>query len=283
MGFDAVLDGIVSAVNNAINAQGITQRGQVGKGWPVATEITPILAQSDNEWQVSVYPLPGSKNVTRNRPEYAMIPKPNVTLTASVTNNLITFAGTPQAGLNIHAFCDAPLPDTWYVTNGQDTLASIAFGVAGSINAAGRPGLSATATGAVVTVTGCKTLRVTIGGSETAVIGREVGRIERVVQVSVWASNDAVRALVFGAIQSGVGMLDSRFFTLADGTDYGICYESDTWSDESQSSYSLYVSHTLYRVEFGITQTVTATQVGSVIASTTDGSMTPVVGYSAGP
>lgn len=277
----AVLSTVATAVTNAINAAGITQRGQVGPGWPTATEMTSVLAQIDGEWLVSVYPLKGSRNVTRNRPEYQVLQRPSVTVTASVSGNVLTFAGTPQAGLNIHVFPDAPKPDAVYLTTASDTLASIAVSVAGAISA--QTGYIATPSGASVTVAGCRTLRCNIGGSQQVLAAREVGRIQQDVQVTAWAPDDQIRSLLHDAIISGVGQLGSMYFTLPDGSDFSMKFHTSSWSDESQSSYSLYVSHLIYTCEYGINQSVVATQVESVIASTTDNSHPGGVGYSAGP
>ena len=276
-----VLSSIKSQVTTACNTAGITVPGQVIVGWPAATELVKILAQTGPQCQISVFGLKGARNVTRYRPEYQVIAPPTVTVTASVSGNVVTFAGTPMAGLNIHVFPDAPKPDAVYLTAGSDTtLTEIAVQVAAAISA--QTGYTATPSGAAVTVTGCKTLRCNIGGSQIAIAAMEVGRVQQDVQVTVWANNPLSRNDVSAAIVQGLGQLNSMFFDLPDGTDFRIVFSHETWDDEEQSSYTAYKSHLLFTCEYGINQTVVATQVESVIASTKDDGTT-TVGYSAGP
>lgn len=269
MGLEAACNTIRDAAAVILNTSGIAAKGQVGLGWPLATEIVKILAQAPEQCLISVFPLKNTtRNVTESGPEPMAYVAAAPTLTATVLNNTITLAGAVVANVNLHAFINAPAyPDALYSTVGGDTLASSATALAAAITALAVPGVTASATGAVVTVTGAKTLQVTVGGRTT--LSTEVGLYETLVQLSLWTQDDATRSALQDALLGNMGAVDTRWFPVGDGTFINLDFARENWSDESQSAYSLYVGHLVFACTYPMLRTATATQIGAGVAAIT--------------
>ena len=270
-----ILETIQIQVANAIQA-GITAGrisappAQVVVGWPTSTEVVNILSQG--QYMVSVYPLPDGRQTSRYplTPFALPITDLNVTLTATISGNTLTFGGSVVSGLNIHTFVGVLLVDAYYQTIAGDTLATVATQVQDAINALAIPGVGASSSTNSVTISGSPNLICNIGSSGT-IMGIEINRIQQSVQVSGWFPEPIIRYSVIEPIIENIGTMDIPFIPLSDGTpmriqNSGRCNFN---TDQSQSSYSMYEFHLNFEVEFGIIRLLVAAQVESVEQTTT--------------
>lgn len=283
MGLEAVLGQLRTEINNALLADGISQKGQVINGWPTAPQLVEILGQPDNEWQINLFPLP-ARNATRYIGEngYAYV-APVVGLTAKINQlgNVLTFGGTVTPPLNIHAFLAYHNADMLVSANATATPQTIAAEVAAVVNSAHLVGVSASATGPSVALTGDTWEVCNIGGTGTITRGESL-RTSRLVQVSIWTTgglegtdpDGSLRLAMFDSITSQVGTVQNHFMTLPDGSSAYIMFEGDKFEDDSQSSYSLYVAKIYFTLEYALFRSSPATQVGNITATTTNGQST---------
>jgi hypothetical protein len=100
---------------------------------------------------------------------------PTVPLVAAVNENVVTFGGTPIAGIDISIAIDGSATAS-HTSTAADTASSVAAGVAKAIDALAVPGIAALAQASMVTVGGATTVsvafppriyRVSSGGAET--------------------------------------------------------------------------------------------------------------------
>lgn len=277
MGLDAVLSAIRDEVVTALTTAGLNVNpAQVFKGWPTATQLVEVLGQpGGGEYQISVYPLPGT-NVTRWIDDPMVYAAPDVQLTASVAGSALTLGGVIVTGnvYNIHAFLQGINADIFAQALDTDTPASAAIKVANAVNALAIAGVSAAATLDTITLTGATWERCNIGG--TGQIAQESMRIGRKVQVTVWTTNAAVsqdaslRLQICDAILAYLGTKQNHFVTCSDGTDAYVMFAGDSYDDDSQSSYSLYMGALVFDVEYSVFDITDATQIGVVIPTTTE-------------
>jgi hypothetical protein len=265
---DQVLDAVQAAVYKLLVTQyGTNPPAQIIIGWPYAPALSEILGEG--EAQISIFPLAKSaQNRTSRHPRWYTVTQNPVTLIATITtvggNLVITYTGTPQAGFNIHTFLDNPVYDAYYQTTAEDSLDTVAAAVADKITALDAPGVSASATGAAVTVSGTTKLKCNIGG--TATMAQEVRRTMTPVQVSVWAPNAESRRAIGQMIENGLALdFPIPFLQAADGAAIFIRMRgAPMWNDDSQRAYSLYQWHGVFECEYPTHQISTGTQVESV-------------------
>ena len=244
--------------------------GQVITGWPTAPDLTAILAQSGDQYQVTVYDRGTAKNETRYRPvpvQVTALPPPGTAAYVNVPSGSVEItvaapSGT-TAGINFWAFVGTPLHAALYQTKLYDKAPNIATGLAAAINALGAPGVVATPSGGTFLVTGSPQLRCNVAGFGS-VLSNEVGRVDRSVQITVWANNPEIRWPLADAIISAVGTVDLPFLTLSDGTGMRVRYATDFMVDTSQSSYSLYEHHYVVTCEYGIVRDTVGYVVGEI-------------------
>lgn len=259
------LNALSTAINNAYNNAGITVPNQVGIGWPNFEDLTKIIKA--NQAQITLYcDKSGNRNTTRFFPQQMVKTPLNVLLTADEYGNTVTFGGSiPTTGYpyNIHTLVGQPLADAYVQTAYGDTPDSVAAKVAAAITALDLPGISASAVDNVMTVDGTANLLCNVGGSAT--FAQEVLRIDRLVQVSVWAADPDIRDEIEDAIMSQVGTIISsaQRLPMGDGTTTWVRYASNMPSDERELDFSMYVSHIMYKMEYGMLATEQATQIGA--------------------
>lgn len=250
-----------SAQSNVVDTKTIDftiGKGQVIIGWPIATELTEIMA-TDGNWQVSIFPHDKAKPTTRFRPRRRYSAGQSTVL-AAVVNGVITLSGAvSRAGDNVHVVLDRR-HDIRVATSFPQTLAQLATAVASAVNAASLPGISAAPSGNTTAISGAFDVICNVATVGTA--SREVGRFERDLQVSIWASDPITRDVIQGAVLPQIGSVTAAKLTLPDSTRLWVRYGGDLWNDNSQSSYSMYIAHHLARVEYGIMQTEPAYQIG---------------------
>lgn len=265
---DQVCALLKTEVTNVLNASGQTFPPlQVLVGWPYGQSLSEILGQA--QAQVTVFPLSkASQNRTSRKPQWQTSVQPAVPLIATIagltTTWTITFSGSVIPGLNVHTFPDNHVADAYFQTASGDGLPAAATKTRDAINALAIGGISATASGNVVTVTGCPTLRCNIGGKATMI--QEVRRTMTPVQISVWAAKGPVRNQLGAILEAGLApSYPSPFITAPDGTQVWVRWRnSPQWNDDVQLSYSLYVWHCVLECEYATTQSTDATTVESV-------------------
>lgn len=222
--------------------------GRVYVGWPTSVEEVQKLGQPGAQGSVTIYPVKGAHNATRYPATPVAIVAPVNNLISTISANVVTFTGVGDKPYNIHGFFQGKLVDAYLGTTTGQTLAQIATAYAAAINALS-VGVTATATGAAVTITGAQWAKVNIGSSGTYAI--EEMRIKRTIMVSVWINNIDARWAIVDAILANLGTADNHFLTLSDGSSAFILYSTDSMDDTSESSYSMFVHHIYFDVEYG--------------------------------
>jgi hypothetical protein len=253
----------------AINGYGISPPTNIAVfvGWPTFDDQTKII--NAKEALVSVFQLPGMRRTNRlltpaSRILWALASPAigPVALVATISANQITFSGTVSAGINIHTILKGGFnktADAYYQTGALDTYATIAIAVAGAINALALSGVSASASGPTVTVTGVPILKVNMG--QGTVIPRIVQQTMRRIEVIAWVWDPLVRSQMADAIESNVATIDQPFLTTADGTSIYIRLR-DSYASDDLAKQSLYLQRIVYDVEYVSTQSTIFTPVG---------------------
>lgn len=268
-----VNDGLVSLLASTIYPNGSGQPSAAGvpvrvyAGWPASAQLdADILAGTAH---VSVFNRE-SRNATRY--QLAQI-DPTITppaLTLTINARTVTVGGTVAACVNtavivgVNAFT--------YQTVANDTLTTIAAALASSINLT-YPGT--TSSGAVIALpnTGPPINAARVGGSATQAI--EVGRVEQVFQITLWANSPANRKAIASLIVPAI--MQSHFLTLADGSAARLILKSQRDDDVPQKEL-LYRRDIMATVEYAETASVTATQVVDIVENIAVG----VNGYNGG-
>ncbi len=292
------LETIKNAVGVAVAVAAIPNKVQVFAGQPIGPELTKILAQNDAEAVVTVMPMPGAQNTARYERKFFQTSAPNTALSAQISPlNVITFAGTVAQNLaedvaiggedatggedvaiggfyNVHTLLAGyPAYDAYVQATPSMSMAGLATAVAAAITALGLSGVTASASGQQVTVIGANVKYCNVGSAGT--IAREISRVMRRIQVSVYSSDPFTRFAVGDAIYQSIGDAISLFLTLNNGSQLYCRYASDALDETSQNEYTLYVHHFIFDCEYGIIQTATATQIGAVTLGDTIANFQP--------
>ena len=202
---------IVGVIVSALYPSGTGQPSIVGpiinvaRGWPTEADIRNAVGAGTQI--IRVYAINGmSRNDMRYFTTWQYAAPAATTLVATLTGSQITFSGTVTAG-EIVGVLSAGVGYT-YVVQANDTLTTIATGVAAAV-----PGASST--GAVVT------LPATGGnpGSDVATgasAWQEVGRQKQFFTIAGWATTPALRDAIFSALMAAIAT--SYRLTMPDGT-----------------------------------------------------------------
>lgn len=218
-------------------------------GWPNAQQLDVDLANA--MCHVSIYALPGERNMTRYAPAWQPATLNTPTLTLAAAGQTVTVGGTIPTAANPHVLSIGVngVPAV-YLVQPADTLASIAAALAALIT-------GAVATGAVVTLAA----NARIGFARVGVTGtsiREVRRQERQFQIGVWADTPARRDTLARSIDAALAFL--TFVTLPDLSQGRLIYKGTNNLDKFQKD-RLYRRDLNYSVEYATTQTETETQI----------------------
>lgn len=259
-------DAMVTLLANTIYPSGTGQSSVAGvpvrvyAGWPQAAQLDADLLAGNAH--VSVFNRE-SRNTTRYQlnPLDLAVTAPALTLT--ISGRTVTVGGAVAAGVNTAVIVGANA--FTYQTVGTDTLSTIATALANSINAT-YPGT--TASGAVITLpaAGPPINAARVGGSGAQ--QTEVGRIEQVFQITVWANSPANRKAIASLIAPAI--MSTHFLTLADGTAARLILKSQRDDDVPQKEL-LYRRDIFATVEYVETATVSATTVVDIIDNVTVG------------
>jgi hypothetical protein len=278
-----VLDAMGTAIQNSVNGAALPTptATKVMAGWPNQDDLTQIIKAKQQ--QVSLFAHPGSRlaKMWLNQRPPTLVAPPSPTVTASIAGGVITFAGVAEAGLNIHTVIrlgSSPTGyDAFYKTLNGDTLNSIAAAVAAALNALSAPGVSATPSGATVSLTGpIVSLVCNIGQSSVAAYIFARRRIRR-VQVRIWSWDPDVRDATADMILTGLApeMISPRWLTAADGSGVEVSHHDDFPNDfmgmETQFIYDL-----LYDAEYTEYKPITATPIGVTELTITPNNNAPV-------
>lgn len=193
-----ISDGLAAAVAAVIYPSGTGQPSSTGlgtriyPGWPMQAKLDADLKAG--LVNITVYPLPSGRAPDSYLTEWRETARVAETVSVAIEGEVITFGGTIAVPQNIaivahdKTITRAVQPD--------DTLTTLASGLATLALAAG---LTASSSGAELTVIGLKAVQV----GTTGTLAREVSRQEKPFMVSVWAPTHAARtatARIIGAM-----------------------------------------------------------------------------------
>jgi hypothetical protein len=120
----------------------------------------------------------------------------DVPLVAGTVDDAVTFAGTCIAGIDVSLVIDGSAPAT-YVTTATDTPTSVAAAIAKAVGALAIPGISATADGAVVTVSGSQSLSVSFPTRIYTITHTSEESHQRLARtLTKWKSDGLARAVI---------------------------------------------------------------------------------------
>lgn len=259
----AIIQGVVypngTGQPSSVIVDGSPVTVRIYPGWPIPAQLDADLAAGIAT--ISMYtPANMWRNTTRYEAKWrtSFIPAKPVSIAATTTT--LTLAGVPAAGLNIAALLNGRA--TVYTVQAGDTLAFIAAALAFQINATITP---ASAVGAVITVPNARNLIGRVGTTGTAI--REVLRQEQRFQVTCWCPPptnaslppDLIRRTLMPPIK--LALAATEFLTMAsDNTAAWIVTAGDYLNDDAQKP-NLYRRDLFYSIEYGTTQTMTATEI----------------------
>lgn len=235
---------------------------RVEAGWPTPAALD--AAMKGGKSHVSIYPLPGERNVTRYPTERQDSAVRDPTYGITLTGQLVTITGAAPGTYFAHNF--AIVVDGYpYIFQALDghTPADVAAGLYDLVS---EDFPSATIAGAVITLP--DTARM--GSPRLGTVGdavREVRRQEKQFQISVWSSSPDSRAAVSDAFDSVLA--DTPFLTLADGSQARLTYHGSREDDFTQKQ-RIYRRTFVWCVEYGTTRSETATQIIAPLAALLD-------------
>jgi len=245
----------------------ITDSIMVLIGYPTWTEGAKVWGQPIDPGFVTVDALPDARFITKYRPEWGLVGP--LTTGFSLLNEAptgATFQSTGQltTGTTFHLFfaVSGLVYDANYVAIASDTPDTVATALALSVTNLGVEGVTCTSSENSISISGASILQINIGGVGQA--HKEVNRVARTVQVSIWVSSPWARYQIHDAITSTLGAVDNPWLTLSDGGRVLIRPRGEKFVDESQLSYNLYEAHLSYYVEYGEIQRAVATQIGDI-------------------
>jgi hypothetical protein len=238
------------------------------QGWPDPQALDADLATG--KCQVSVFPRPGGRNISRFPTDAQLLTVNTPTLTATISGQTVTIGGTVPASNNPTNIAIEANRLVWvYAVQPGDTLTSIATALA-TLIAVGVP--STTNTGPVITFPA--TARITAARvGVTATMVRELRRQQVQYMLTVWADTPAHRSTLASAID--VLLAKTPFLVMPDTLGARVTYADSIEIDASQKE-RVYRRDLCYVVEYATTEVITATQVTQQVLN-----VTPVNGATA--
>lgn len=234
---------------------------KVYPGWPSPEQLDLDLADSPAKSgrptaaHVSIYPLPGERNVSRfqGKRQPRAVKAPTYGLTSGGQALFITGAApSPYFAQNLAVTIGGSLY-VYQATAGQ-TPAEVAGGLLALI-AVDIP--SASLSGASITLPSTAHIGRMMVGTVGETI-REVSRQEKQFQISVWSSNPVSRAAIADFIDPV--LKDTPSLTLADGSVGRLLYHGSREDDFAQKQ-RIYRRSFIYMVEYATTIIEQATQI----------------------
>lgn len=260
---DAVHDIAALPAQQAMVALNSSNNVRCYVGWPDPNQLRADLTKSvklgNQVAHVSIYALPGSRLTSRYTKGNPSIIKHDATEGVTVVGGVITIAGPFTAGDNVFAYVNGAPAQTTVVTN--DTAAAVATRLAAAITALGLAGITANAPGGgVVNVGGAFSVAAAAHGQGTVM--REVSRLTRRFQVTVWAADDVGREAVSSAVIPALA--NAEFLTFADGSKGRILLEGEALSDFGMVA-GLMREDTLWQIEYPWFLPQSLARVGAIV------------------
>ena len=253
-------------------------------GWPSEEDLNTDLALDPPRTHISIFPKAEERNTTRYEERETVTIEPAPTLTMLITGAVLVpgqvFYETPGVTWDVSGLYDVAVLRNTVVTlggdvtmpqnlalriNGRfytyavqkgDTLAGIAAALGALV---GHDISGTTVSGSAITIgpTG-RVQAARIGGFGT--VATEVRRQERVIQISVWTSDPALRDVISAGVD--VALAQIRFLEMPDGFGARLIYKNSMVVDQTQKA-NLYRRDLNYTVEYA---TTTNEQIAAVIA-----------------
>ncbi|MBV9784784.1 MAG: hypothetical protein JO264_13325 [Acidisphaera sp.] len=213
---------------------------RVYRGWPNAAALDADLAAG--VLNVSIYPADDERNTTRYFDQWIVPVTVTATLSASVSGNVVSFAGTAGAGQLAGVLAD----NAGYVyrTQAGDTPALVAANLAVLI----RADRIATLSGVTVTVPGAERLVGRVVADQDGL--QQTRRQMQGFRISIWCPDYATRDATATAID--VALSQQRFITLADGSRGQLIFQRSQVVDRAEDA-GLFRRDLLYSVEYPTT------------------------------
>jgi hypothetical protein len=196
-------------------------------GWPNSAELATSLAAGVAE--VSIY---SGQNLERDTTRYARewydVTLGTPTLSAGVSNNIVTIGGAVTAGNYVTLVIDGASYS--YAALVTDTLASIASALAALVPVA----LVTSVVGAVITFNAKTSGRITSNVAAPGVSGREIGRTQRGMMISIWAPSPQARSAIASLLM--VMVMKNTFTAMPDGSQMWLTYRQSNESDGTENA-----------------------------------------------
>ncbi|OCJ12473.1 hypothetical protein A6U86_05475 [Rhizobium sp. AC27/96] len=259
---------IVTKVSAALYPNGTSQPSiitapcKVMRGWPVPKQLDTDL--DTGILTISVFPMPMERNTTRFTTDLQTLNIPTPTITATISGQTITFAGTIGSTQNIGVTVgswQSTSETVVYPATTSDTMTTVATGLAALLVGAG---IAATSSGPVLTLPPSAIVTAAVGVFGT--VWQEFKRQERAVMVSLWCPNPAMRDQAAPIID--LALVKNEHLLLPDGSGARMVYQRTMISDERQT-LEIYRRDFVYMVEYGTNEITTYPQIISTIAITT--------------
>jgi hypothetical protein len=254
---------------------------KVYAGWPSPQQLDADMVEAvpgiPTAAHVSVYPLPGERNLTRFPAERRERPRIEPTYTIQVNGQLVTIGGQAPATYFVHNF--------GFVIDGYAYVYQPTAGLSADQVAAGLHALvaedfpDAAVAGPVITLPSVARPGQMRLGTVGDVV-REVRRQEKQFQVSVWAPNPAARDVLANTFDPI--MADTPFLAMPDGTHARLTYKGSRDDDFGQK-VRVYRRSFIWCVEYGTTITERATQIIAPLVSLLDSAGADILDIPARP
>lgn len=227
---------------------------KVYPGWPVPNVLDTDLGA--NGIHISVYPLTTERklSVEMGRP-YSIINPGNPTITATVSGQTVTMAGTISTPTNVYLLIDGV--GYHHSVQTSDTLITIATALAAIIP-------NASNSGAVITLPNAIEIIARTGGIGSA--ARELRRQEKDFLVTIWAPTPALRESVGSALDTALSINSNISF--ADGQPGTMLYKQTRYDNDKTGKYLCYRLDLVYTVNYATTQIISAPQVVAPVLNT---------------
>ena len=218
---------------------------RIYRGWPVPAALDADLAAGYTNILVTAG-TGQSRNTTR-WPD-AWVPQTTTvpTLTASVSGDTVTFAGTAGMGQVAAVIADQSWA-SWRMQQ-SDTPQSVAAELARSLSTV----RAASASGAALTVPGAIRLIARVEADQPTL--RLARRQQQAFKLTAWCPDPATRDAVGSAVDSALAGID--FVGLVDGTSGRLRYLASTVSDRWEDA-TLYRRELTYSVDYPTSIAVT--------------------------
>ena len=251
---------------------------KIYRAWPESSLLDADLAAGKSH--ITVFPESGmTRLITKYPPVWVQVGSASPTITATVSGNVVTFAGSPGIGQVIgvqYGSTDA-LTTAAYRVLATDTLASAVAALAALV-------AGSSASGAVLTLPGQPfVVAAGVGADQTAI--RELRRQTQGTRVTIWTPTPLGRDTIAAALDAAfAGLTDAygnltQFIPLADGSSARVRYRAG-YTDDKPAKDRVWRRDLCFTVEYATTQT--ATQPVTLFAPTMNVTATNPLGATLG-